>query len=48
MTRILDKSLKLPVFIGGGQFMDENKKMQGNEVVIIEACERQAKNGNIP
>ena len=34
MVVVVDKSSKLPLFDGGGKFVNDNEKMGGSEVAI--------------
>lgn len=36
---VVNESSRLPLFDGGGQFVDDNKQVGDNEVEIEEACE---------
>ena len=44
IVAVVDESCKLPLFDGGGQFMDDNKQVGGDEVVIKEAHEEPTNN----
>lgn len=37
---VVDEYSKSPLLDGGGQLMDDNKQMEGNDIAIGEACER--------
>jgi hypothetical protein len=41
---VVDESCKLPLFDGGGQFMDDNEQVGGNEDAIKEAREEPTNN----
>ena len=41
---MVDESSKSPLFDGGGQIMDGNEQVGGNELVIEGPCERATNN----